>query len=1335
VTCPACGSPAAETQRFCGTCGAALPRSDSPTATSPLIRPEVVRAPAGSERFLPGQILANRYRMVGPLGRGGMGEVYRADDLKLGQPVALKFLPRDVERDPERLERFLAEVRLSLRVTHPNVCRVFDIDDVDGRHFLSMEYVDGEDLASLLRRIGRLPEDKAVEIARQLCAGLAAAHEAGVLHRDLKPSNVMIDGRGRAKITDFGLASATSGVAGREARVGTPQYMAPEQLDGRELSVRTDVYSLGLVLYELFTGKRACASTDALGMVAERASTPTSPAAHVTGLNPIVERAILRCLQPNPADRPSSVEALAAALPGGDPLAMAMAAGETPSPEMVARAGGRGELEPAIAIACLAVVIIGLIAAWISHGANDLHNRVPLPTPPAELRGAARAAIAAAGYTSVPGSAASGFSTDTDYLRHIEATDQSSTRWRALATVDPAPLWFWYRESPRPMAPLSNFLNLNANNPPMVEPGMVRVRLDPRGRLQELLVVPPDRDSADGAATGREPDWSPLMTAAGIMLKDWTTAAPQWTPPVASDVRRAWTRADLRLEAAAVHGKPVWFRVIPPWRRPAEVRINQPAAAASASAWTFQGALIAVIIAAILLAVRHIRQGRSDRRRATRLAFVYFGLGAIYWLTRIGGDPSSWVSVFQNNIAGELYVAGLIWLFYVALEPYVRRLWPRTLIAWTRLFEGKLRDPMVGRHLLLGAVAGMAMEVVFQVPRIASLFGGPEPTPLYDLFPLTSARARLGAAAFTLQDSFVTPVASLIFVLVCRVVFRRTWLAYAAASAITLVWFGLDQPAPQVAMAAVAIVTVLVILTRLGLLALCVAIAFSNWPHYGLTTDPGSWFFFESVLTMLGFAALAMYGFVVSLGSQRVFKQSLLVVALLAGVLTSCAPTPPARPNIVFILVDDMRWDDFRAGGHPFIETPNIDRLAREGARFLNAFATTPLCSPSRASLLTGQYARTHGIIDNTARPSHDLPVFPLELQRAGYQTGFFGKWHMGNDDSPRRGFTRWVAMPGQGEAVDPHLNVDGQKTQAKGYVTDVLTDHVETFIRGAGSSPFVVYLAHKAIHPNVIQRDDGKVVPLADQPGGFVAAERHRGRYAGKTMPRRPNAFKPPVDKPALMRTIGTLPPLGRETATTDEEIRGRIEMMLAVDESLGRIMTALERAGTLDNTVIVFTSDHGYFYGEHGLNEERRLAYEETIRIPLLVRYPSRVTAGSTPGEMALTIDLAPTLLALAGLTPPKTMDGRSLVPLFEKAPADWRKSFLVEYYSDTVFPRIVNMGYSAVRTDRYKYIQYRELKRMDELYDLESDPYEEHNLIASPTAAPLLETMRAQLTSVVR
>ena len=430
------------------------------------------------------------------------------------------------------------------------------------------------------------------------------------------------------------------------------------------------------------------------------------------------------------------------------------------------------------------------------------------------------------------------------------------------------------------------------------------------------------------------------------------------------------------------------------------------------------------------------------------------------------------------------------------------------------------------------------------------------------------------------------------------------------------------------------------------------------------------------------------------------------------------------------VLVDDMRWDEMKVAGHPFIDTPNMDRLARDGARFLNAFACTPLCSPSRATFLTGQYPHTNGIIDNTARPSHDLRVFPVELQRAGYRTGFFGKWHMGNDASPRPGFDHWVALPGQGEAIDPALNVDGESVQAKGYTTDLLTDYVERFMDRSSDRPFLVYLAHKAVHPNVIQRDDGRVVPIPGQPGGFVAAERHRGRYAGRTIPRRANAFKPPLGKPALLRQIDDLPPLGAKTATTDDEIRGRQEMLLAVDDSLGRILAALERKGALDTTMVVFTSDHGYFYGEHGLNEERRLAYEETIRIPLVIRYPSLAKAGTTPSELALNLDLAPTLLEVAGHKPAPEIQGRSLVPVLKGEAREWRTSFLVEYFTDTVFPRIRNMGYVAVRTTRHKYIHYRELQGMDELYDLERDPYEETNLVGQSDTRDTLAHMQREL-----
>ena len=301
-------------------------------------------ASAGGERFAPGNMILDRYRIVGLIGRGGMGDVYRADDLTLGQPVALKFLSEKQAWSEELRKRFLEEVRLARDVSHPSICRVFDVGEVDGQIFLTMEYVDGEDLTSLLLRVGRLPSEKAIEIARQLCAGLAAVHERGIVHRDLKPGNVMIDGRGAVKIADFGLAGVLE--AGDESTgeiIGTPAYMAPELTEGKNPSVESDIYALGLVLYEIFTGHPAfTGKTHNEYFQAHREEAPKSPSSYVTDLDPAIEEVLDRCLEKNPALRPASALAVSGALPGGDPLAEALARGETPSPEAVGAGGGGG---------------------------------------------------------------------------------------------------------------------------------------------------------------------------------------------------------------------------------------------------------------------------------------------------------------------------------------------------------------------------------------------------------------------------------------------------------------------------------------------------------------------------------------------------------------------------------------------------------------------------------------------------------------------------------------------------------------------------------------------------------------------------------------------------------------------------------------------------------------------------------------------------------------------------------------------------------------------------------------------------------------------------------
>jgi N-acetylglucosamine-6-sulfatase len=267
------------------------------------------------------------------------------------------------------------------------------------------------------------------------------------------------------------------------------------------------------------------------------------------------------------------------------------------------------------------------------------------------------------------------------------------------------------------------------------------------------------------------------------------------------------------------------------------------------------------------------------------------------------------------------------------------------------------------------------------------------------------------------------------------------------------------------------------------------------------------------------------------------------------------------------------------------------------------------------------------------------------------------------------------------------------------------------------------------------MQRDDGSVASLQGQRAGFIPAERHRGRYAQSAVPRRPNARVAPKDKPALHRTIPGLAPLSPATGTPDADVRDRLEMLLGVDESLARIVAALGEMGALDNTVLIFTSDHGYFYGEHGLNEERRLAYEETARIPLIVRYPRAARAGVTPSQLVQIIDIAPTILELAGVADTTPRHGRSLVPLLGGASPPWRSSILLEYYTDTVFPRTLTMEYQAVRTERHKYIQYLELSGSDEIYDLDADPHEMKNLAGTPAGRALLPALEAELARLQR
>jgi arylsulfatase A-like enzyme len=450
----------------------------------------------------------------------------------------------------------------------------------------------------------------------------------------------------------------------------------------------------------------------------------------------------------------------------------------------------------------------------------------------------------------------------------------------------------------------------------------------------------------------------------------------------------------------------------------------------------------------------------------------------------------------------------------------------------------------------------------------------------------------------------------------------------------------------------------------------------------------------------------------------------------------------PKRPNFLVILIDDLRYDEFCAGGHPYMQTPHIDRIAHEGALFERAFHTTPICSPNRASILTGQYASRHGIIDNVARDaaSHRLPNYHLDLQRLGYETAHIGKWHMGNDGKPRPGYDHWIAFDGHGRLNNPRLNENGRYVQHQGYITDIMNGMAVDFLKQRHDRPWSLFFAHKAVHPDAEQAADGTF--KVDPDGGYRVAERHAGLYRDSVFPKKPNMLttaeivkQKPAWKEALALkdTPESRALLDAVQSGSQEEIRLRARMMASVDEGVGRLLAELEASGELDNTVIVFLGDNGYFFGEHGLGPERRFPYEEGIRSPFTVRYPPRIKAGARVKDLIICQDIAPTLIELAGGKPAPYIQGRSLVPLFTGKRAGWRRSFLVEYWAENAMPWLIGMTYKAVRTQNHKYIHWVNRSRngeLDELYDLERDPYEVTNVVRRPAYRAVRERLQREL-----
>jgi serine/threonine-protein kinase len=826
--------------------------------------------------------LASRYRIVSRLGKGGMGEVFRADDLILGQPVALKFLPESARGNVNLLTRFYDEVRIARQISHKNVCRVYDIGEVDGQPYLSMEYIDGEDLGSLLRRIGRLPADKATEFARKLCAGVAAAHAQGVLHRDLKPANIMIDARGELRVTDFGLAAIAAQLEGAEIRNGTPAYMAPEQLTGREVTAQSDIYAVGLVLYEMFTGKLPFeANTVAEVTRLRQESRVTNPSTLVGDLDKSVERAILRCLEADPKLRPPSALALAAALPGGDPLAAALAEGETPSPELVAAAGSTEGLSLKIAVPALAGIALGLIALCVLFPGLHLIHYIPMENPPEVLAAKARDLARSLGYTERAADSTSGFFAEGGNLFYMRAKGHNFQEWARIFAQPPSGLGFWYRQSPRPLAAerFNSYGAASVTDPPFTLPGMISITLEMDGRLRRFSAVPPEREPPGTEA--KPADWSALFAAAALDMSKFQAVAPEWTPPFASDARAAWTgpyggRPDLplRIEAASFHGKPVYFQPVFPWTR--STRLTPQAATIGqtiSSIAYFAGGAI-VLIAAVWIAHYNWRAGRGDLRGAARIGIYCAAMSLIAWALgahHVAAEEEQ--GLIRDALGNSVFVLVAYWVCYLALEPWVRRYWPQTLITWSRVLAGRWRDPMVGRDVLFGVLFGLVYLGVFSMFDYVSMRSGNPRFSSVPLVQLTGFRALSNSIGLQLYGEVGGSLILFMTLFLLRALLRKQWLAAAIwVAGWTVVRTLQVSTYSQLYLAVLYALTyslIVLVLLRFGFFALVVTVfVLDATAGAFLTADFSAWYGLNSLAILILVAAMAVWGFRVALGSR-----------------------------------------------------------------------------------------------------------------------------------------------------------------------------------------------------------------------------------------------------------------------------------------------------------------------------------------------------------------------------------------------------------------------------------------------------------------------------------
>ncbi len=826
-------------------------RNSEETQATP-IRTKPSRNPAEEQERPPGTIIADRYRIVSQLGVGGMGIVYRADDLVLNQTVAIKFLPALVARNPAWLARFRIEARLARTVTHPNVCRVHDIGEADGEHFITMEFVAGEDLSGLLRQIGRFPSEKAVDIARQVCVGLAAAHCAGVLHRDLKPANIMLDGEGNARIMDFGIAGLSGQIAAGEIRAGTPAYMAPEQITGRDVTLESDIYALGLILYEMFSGCRAFqANTLDEYMQLHESATPTPLSEIVADLPGGIEEVVDQCLQKDPNKRPGSALHVAAALPGTDVLRLALASDMTPSPDLIAAAPARksdSKNRKWLVIAGISLLTsLSILRSVYPIQWDDLGT-----IPPAALAERARRILETAGLSVPDAYEAFGYCATEDAWRPMARAfvdDDIALEVDPITATEPC---FYYRQSDRPLvsATLENVFWRAGYaalwDPPLADANSRAVLFDKAGRLIMLGIAP-------SAAAGASHTWDVdrvnevrrrLLHAAGIDTDRADALSKNERPPT---IVQDCTITDLSPNAqsnravsvfvgCASRCNPAFFAAgMHPNEQPLGVPDVSIAVTSQRSVViTAQRVLfILLLLIAVPIGILKLRATKRDYRGVVRLAFLVVLLEIFAAVLRLGGSATFYdgLSRLCMAVVRAVGFAGLLGVFYLMIDAYARRLWPHLLVTWNRLLLGRFSDPDVRFHTLVGVCVGCWLAFVAAAERVIvnlfgmnvrTMFGGERIAEKLHGF-----ASALASYCGSVTQALIYGVLFLLLLVVVRTWIRHpTWAAVVCALVLApiVVPRGAHQYTAWLTMGFGGAVVSVWIMVRFGLLAIVVAI-------------------------------------------------------------------------------------------------------------------------------------------------------------------------------------------------------------------------------------------------------------------------------------------------------------------------------------------------------------------------------------------------------------------------------------------------------------------------------------------------------------------------------